>query len=256
MDADKLHQSKSIHLLGINFSALDMASMLDEAMERVSNRKAASLVFLNVDVVIKSEQDRFLRTIIDTAEYVLADGMPLIWLSRLFGRPLPEKVSGADFVPRLCQRAEEEGRSIFFAGGSERSLKNACARLREQYPGLRVDGCSPPMGFENDPAQIEALCQTIHQAAPDILVICLGCPKQEKFMYEYRKRYAVPVSVCAGATVDFLSGAVKRCPAWMSQSGLEWFYRFLQEPRRLFRRYFIEDMQILRLILKYWRETS
>ena len=254
MTAEKRH--KRIRLLGIDFSALDMNTLLDSAMAHVESREPASLVFLNVDVVLKSEKDGLLRNMIGTAEYVLADGMPLIWISKLFHRPLPEKVSGSDFVPLLCRRAAAEGRSVFFAGGSETSLQNACARLRAQYPALRVDGCSPPMGFEKDPEQIRLLCQTIRKAEPDILVVCLGCPKQEKFVYENREQYGVPVSVCAGATIDFLAGAVKRCPPWVSRIGLEWFYRFLQEPKRLFRRYFIEDMQILRLVLKYWRETA
>ena len=255
MTADELRRHERIRLLGLDFSAVGMDGLLDAAMAHARNAEPASLVFLNVDVVLRSEKDALLRRMIGSAEYVLADGMPLVWISKLFRRPLPEKVSGSDFVPRLCRRAAEEGRSVFFAGGSETSLKNACVRPREQYPGLRVDGCSPPMGFEQDPAQVGALCRTIRRAAPDILVVCLGCPKQERFVYKYRERYGVPVSVCAGATVDFLSGAVKRCPAWMSRAGLEWFYRFLQEPRRLFRRYFIEDMQILRLVLKYWREA-
>lgn len=255
MTADELRRHERSRLLGLDFSAIGMDGLLDAAMAHVRDREPASLVFLNVDVVLRAEKDALLRRMIDSAEYVLADGMPLVWISKLFRRPLPEKVSGSDFVPRLCRRAAEEGRSVFFAGGSEASLKNACARLREQYPGLRVDGCSPPMGFEQDPAQVGALCRTIRRAAPDILVVCLGCPKQERFVYEYRQQYGVPVSVCAGATVDFLSGAVKRCPAWMSRAGLEWFYRFLQEPKRLFRRYFIEDMQIVRLVLKYWREA-
>lgn len=255
LTAEKTHRDGRIRLLGIDFSAVNMDALLDAVMIHTGSKEPASLVFLNVDVVLKSEKDALLRAMIDTAEYVLADGMPLIWISKLFRRPLPERIAGSDFVPRLCKRAEAEGRSVFIAGGSEASLRNACARLRESYPALRVDGYSPPVGFEKEPEQVEALCQAIYEAAPDILVVCLGCPKQEKFIYENRSRYCVPVSVCAGATVDFLSGAVKRCPTWMSQSGLEWFYRFLQEPKRLFRRYFIDDVQILRLVLKYWKEA-
>lgn len=255
MTAEQPIRQRRVRLLGIDFSAIGMDALLDAAMDHTRRGAPASLVFLNVDVVLRSEKDEGLRRMIGAAEYVLADGMPIVWISKLFRRPLPEKVSGSDFVPRLCRRAAEERRSVFFAGGSETSLNNALARLRAQYPALRVEGCSPPMGFEADPVQVEELCRTIRAAAPDILVVCLGCPKQEKFVYENRARYGVPVSVCAGATVDFLSGAVKRCPPWMSRSGLEWFYRFLQEPRRLFRRYFIDDMRILPLILKYWREA-
>ncbi len=255
MTAGMPRREGRVRLLGLDFTACGMDALLDAAMSHARNREPAAVVFLNTDVVVKAETDALLREMVGKAEYVLADGMPLIWISKLLRRPLPEKVSGSDFVPRLCARAAEEGRSVFFAGGSGESVQKACARLRQQYPALRVDGCSPPMGFERDPGQVEAVCRAIRAAQPDILVACLGCPKQEKFVYENRERYGVPVSVCAGATVDFLSGAVRRCPAWMSRCGLEWFYRFLQEPRRLFRRYFVEDMQILRLILKYWKEA-
>lgn len=247
-------QQKHTRLLGIDFSAIGMDMLLDGVMGDIQSGKRASLVFLNVDVVLKSEKNFLLRKMIETSEYVLADGMPLIWISKLFQRPLPERICGSDFVPLLCERAAREGRSIFLAGGSETSLKNACARLRESYPTLQIDGCSPPMGFEKDPRQVEALCNAICEATPDILVVCLGCPKQEIFIYENRSRYNVPVSICAGATIDFLSGAVKRCPVWMGRCGLEWFYRFLQEPKRLFRRYFIDDVKILRLVLKYRKE--
>ncbi|MCM1134505.1 MAG: WecB/TagA/CpsF family glycosyltransferase [Clostridium sp.] len=256
MNAIKPRRDGCIRLLGIDFSAVTRDMLLDAVMKHIRDKAPASLVFLNVDVVLKSEKDTLLRNIIDTAEYVLADGMPLIWFSKLFHCPLPERITGSDFVPSLCRRAEEEGYSVFIAGGSETSLRNACAQLKKSYPALHVDGYSPPMGFEKDSRQVERLCRAINEASPDILVVCFGCPKQEKFIYENRSRYNAPVSVCAGATVDFLSGEVKRCPAWMSRSGLEWFYRFLQEPKRLFRRYFIDDMKILRLVLKYWKEAS
>lgn len=255
MTAEVLRRHERKRLLGLDFSAIGMDALLDAAMAHVRDKEPASVVFLNTDVVLRSEKDDVLRKMIGCAEYVLADGMPLIWISKLFRRPLPEKVSGSDFVPLLCRRAAEEGVSVFFVGGSETALEKACARLREQCPGLRVDGCSPPWGFEQDPGQVETVCQAVRRAAPDILIVCLGCPKQERFVYECRERCGATVSVCAGATVNFLAGTVKRCPAWMSQVGLEWFYRFTQEPKRLFRRYFIDDMQIVRLILKYRRET-
>ena len=105
--------------------------------------------------------------------------------------------------------------------------------------------------YASDPTEIEKMNQIIRAAGPDILIMCLGCPKQEKYIAANREKYGAGLSVCAGATIDFLSGNVRRCPPWMSRHGLEWFYRFLQEPKRLFKRYFIDDMQIARLIWKY-----
>lgn len=131
---------------------------------------------------------------------------------------------------------------------AERAAKN----LLMKYPGIQISGWySPPYGFENQPEEIEKMNAAIHSAGPDIVIVCLGCPKQERYVYENRDTYKAGISICAGATIDFLAGNVKRCPAWMSRYGLEWFYRFLQEPKRLFKRYFIDDIQILRMVLKY-----
>lgn len=246
-----------ISLLGNGFTAIDTQRLLQIVKENVEARRRMRLVFLNVDVVMKAEKDALLKRIINEAEYVLPDGMPLIWISRLFKKPLKEKVSGSDFVPLVCEQAAEAGHSIFFMGGRDEVRREAVRRVRETYPGIRIVGSSsPPNGFEKDPEEVDRLNEEIRRASPDILVVCLGCPKQEKFVYENQQHYDVPVSICAGATIDFLAGSVKRCPAWMSQCGLEWFYRFLQEPRRLFKRYFIDDIQILGLVFKYRKERN
>lgn len=242
-------------LMNAGYTNVDAAELLDLVMEDLAEKRRASIVFLNVDVVMKIEKDPELAEIVRKAEYVLADGMPLIWISKLFGKPLKEKISGSDFIPALCERAAMEGRSIFLAGGAENVAARAAEKLQERYCDIRIAGTySPPFGFENDADEIEKMNRTIRNAAPDILIVCLGCPKQEKYIYGNRDIYQVPVSVCAGATIDFIAGTVKRCPAWMSRSGLEWFYRFLQEPKRLFKRYFVDDMKILGLLWKYRKE--
>ena len=106
-------------------------------------------------------------------------------------------------------------------------------------------------GFEKDNSEIEKMNFIITKANPDILIVCFGCPKQERFIYENYKKYNAKVSVCAGATIDFLSGNIRRAPRWMSSHGLEWFYRFCQEPKRLFKRYFVDDMAIIKIIWNY-----
>ena len=107
------------------------------------------------------------------------------------------------------------------------------------------------MGFEKNKEELEKINEMISRVRPDLLIACFGCPKQEKWIYENMQKYDAKVSVCAGATVDFLAGNVRRAPKWMSEHGLEWFFRFLQEPGRMFRRYFIDDPQIIKLIFKY-----
>ena len=247
MEADGKGYRK-IRVMNVGYSNLGHEELLKAAVSHVRARRQALLIFLNTDVVMKVEKDPDLARIV-------ADGMPLVWIAKLFRRPLKEKVSGSDFVPLLCGKAAEEGLSLFFAGGEPEVTARAVEKLRTGYPGIRIAGyASPPSGFEKDPEEIGRLNESIRQAAPDILVACFGCPKQEKYLYENRENLGVPLLVCAGATVDFLAGRVKRAPAWMSRCGLEWFYRFLREPRRLFRRYFIDDMQVVRLVFRYWHQ--
>lgn len=239
------------------YTNLNCRELLDAAVSHVKSRRQATVIFLNTDVVMKMEKDPYLARIVEETEYVMADGMPLFWISRLLHRRLKEKVSGSDFVPFLCERAAREGFSLFFVGGAQGVAAAAAGRLQKQYPEIRIAGVdSPPMGFEKDPKELARLNEHIRQAAPDILITCLGCPKQEKYLYENREKLNTVLCVCAGASIDFMAGKVKRAPAWMRQWGLEWFYRFLQEPKRLFRRYFIDDIQVLRLVLRYWDQRQ
>ena len=220
--------------------------------DRIEKREKTVVVPINVDVVVKLEQDPALKRIVDEADIVPVDGTPLVWISKFHGRPVVQKVSGSDLVPALCARAAEKGYTVFFLGGKDGVAEQAKARLEQGYPGIRIVGTyAPPMGFEKDPAELEKVNAVISKAAPDLLVVCFGCPKQERFIYENKDKYNATVSICAGATVDFLAGNVRRAPKWMSNAGLEWFYRFLQEPKRLFKRYFVDDMVIFALAFKY-----
>ena len=224
-----------------------------EAIERfIVNKQKAYIVAINVDVVMRIEQDALLKKITDAANIVIVDGKPLVWISRLYKRPIVEKISGSDLVPLLCERAAKKGYSIFILGGKEGVPEKAEQNLKKMYPGICIAGAySPPFGFEKNQEELDYVNKLISEKNPDILLACLGCPKQEKFIYENMNKYNAKVSVCAGATVDFLAGSVKRAPRWMSNHGLEWLYRFAQEPKRLFKRYFIDDIKIIQLIWKY-----
>ena len=135
--------------------------------------------------------------------------------------------------------------------------RKAKDNLESQYYGINIVGTyAPPLGFENDDEEIKRINQMITEVHPDLLIVCFGCPKQEKWIYENYEKYDAKVSICAGATVDFLAGNVKRAPGWMSDHGLEWFYRFMQEPKRMFKRYFLDDTVIFKLIWKYRRRKQ
>lgn len=220
--------------------------------QMITTDKKSYVVAINVDVVVKIEEDPYLKKVVDNADMVLVDGKPLVWISKLHGKPLKAKISGSDLVPLLCEVAAEKGYRIFIIGGKDGIAEQAKEKLESRLPQIKIVGTyAPPFGFEKNESELDKINQMISAVHPDLLIACFGCPKQEKWIYENIEKYDAKVSICAGATVDFLAGRVKRAPRWMREYGLEWFYRFLQEPKRMFRRYFVDDTKIVKLIFKY-----
>ena len=241
-------------LLNTCINNLTMPETIDKIEKMISSKNKSYVVAVNVDVIMKIENDPYLKEIVDNADMVLVDGKPLVWISKMYGRPLKAKISGSDLVPLLCDVAAQKGYSIFIIGGKDGIAEQAQKRLESKLPNIKIVGTyAPSMGFEKDEEELNKINSMISKAKPDLLIACFGCPKQEKWIYENINKYDAKVSICAGATIDFLAGNVKRAPRWMSEHGLEWFYRFLQEPKRMFKRYFVEDVKILKLILKYRR---
>lgn len=239
-------------LLNTYVNNVNMDETVQAIEDMIASEKKSYIVAINVDVVMKIENDSYLKEITDEADMVLVDGKPLEWIAKWHKRPIKAKISGSDLVPILCKRAAEKGYSIFIIGGKEGIAEKAQVNLERDLPGIKIVGTyAPPFGFEKDERELKKINEMISNTHPDILIACFGCPKQEKWIYENYQNYDAKVSVCAGATVDFLAGKVNRAPKWMSDHGLEWFYRFLQEPKRMFKRYFIDDVKILKLIRKY-----
>ena len=239
-------------LLNTYINNVTMPETIAAIEQMIEADKKSYVVAINVDVVMKIEEDSYLKKVVDNADMVLVDGKPLVWISKLHGKPLKAKISGSDLVPLLCEVAAEKGYKIFIIGGKDGIAEQAKEKLENRLPKLKIVGTyAPPFGFEKNESELDKINQMISEAHPDLLIACLGCPKQEKWIYENIEKYNAKVSVCAGATVDFLAGNVKRAPRWMSDHGLEWFYRFTQEPKRMFKRYFVDDTKIVKLIFKY-----
>lgn len=245
---------KKIPLLNTAVNDLALNETVELLMQWVRQGRPSYVVEVNVDVVVKMERDALLRRIAADADLTLVDGKPLMWIAGWYGRQLKQKVSGSDLVPALLQRAAAEKRSVFILGGKGDAAEKAAENLRRSCPELVIAGAfSPSMGFEQRPEELETIRAMLRKAKPDILLACFGCPKQEKWVYENYRTCGAGVTLCAGATVDFLAGTVRRAPRVLSEHGLEWLYRFAKEPQRLFRRYFVDDMQIIRLAWKYRR---
>lgn len=241
-----------IKFLNTNVDNLTM----DEAIERIDKlitKKSTSYVVTpNVDHIVKLEKDLELREVYKHADLILTDGMPLIWISKLKSNPIKEKVSGSDLFPKVCELAAEKGYKVFLLGAAEGVAKTAAENLKIKYPQLEVVGTySPSYGFEKNKKEIEHIVSIVNKAKPDILAVGLGAPKQEKFIYKYKNKLNVPVSLAIGASIDFEAGNVERAPLWMQKSGLEWFYRLCKEPKRMFKRYLVDDLKIFRISMKY-----
>lgn len=228
----------------------------DEAVRRIGVLACTEgkhyVVTPNVDHVVKIEKDLEFRKIYEDADLILTDGTPLMWIAESLGCPIMEKIPGADMLPRVCEMAAKNGYTMFLFGAEDGVAEIAKQKLSQKYPGLKIVGTySPPMGFERDEKEMEKAIQMINRKKPQILVAGLGSPKQEKFIYQYREKMDFHVALPFGAAIDFEAGMVRRAPLWMRKLGLEWLFRFFQEPGRLFKRYFVDDMKIFWLAWKY-----
>jgi N-acetylglucosaminyldiphosphoundecaprenol N-acetyl-beta-D-mannosaminyltransferase len=242
---------EKIDIANVMINNVSMVEALTIIEDMIENMSAASIVTPNVDHIVKLQKDEEFRSAYHDAALVLADGVPLLWAARFLGTPLKEKISGSDLFPKVCGVAAEKGYRLFFCGGREGAADTAKAVLETKYPGLKVVGTyCPPFGFEADEKENSKIIQLIKDVKPDILFVGLGAPKQEKWINKYEKQYQVPVSIGIGVSFEFVAGMVKRAPLWMQKIGLEWFWRIMMEPGRLWRRYLVDDMEFFGLVLK------
>jgi N-acetylglucosaminyldiphosphoundecaprenol N-acetyl-beta-D-mannosaminyltransferase len=244
-----------VALLGVPFDNVTVSEAIGRIDGMIASRQPHYVVTANVDFCIQALEDIELRRIFCEAHLVLCDGTPLVWASRLFGNPLPERVAGADLVPLLMQRAAKKGHRIFFLGGGPQVTQEAVQRLQSQYPELVIAGhYSPPFRPLLD-MNHEEISERIRAAQPDLLLVSFGCPKAEKWMAMHYRALGVPVCIGVGGTIDFLAGRLRRAPAWMQRVGAEWLYRLAQEPRRLWSRYARDFRRVGRpLLAQLWMQ--
>jgi N-acetylglucosaminyldiphosphoundecaprenol N-acetyl-beta-D-mannosaminyltransferase len=221
---------------------------VDEIIDLVKRGEGGYVVTPNVDHVVLAETDETLVNAYLGASLSLVDGMPLLWLARALGHPLPEKISGSDLVEPVVERASARGVGVYFLGAKEGVGARAAEILQQRHPELRVAGVdAPPLGFEKDPDELAAVIERVHAGGPSVVLLALGCPKQERFMLDHAKDLAPSVLLGIGATLDFIAGNVQRAPGWMQRAGLEWTWRLAQEPRRMAHRYLVRDREIVRI---------
>lgn len=236
---------------------LNRRTAVDAVIRAAKSGKPTYVVTPNSDHIVRLEKDAELREIYAHADIVIADGMPVVWASKLLGEPLEERVTGADLMPDVCARAAKEGLSIFMLGAAEGVALEARRRLEALYPGLICVGTySPPYGFEEKPEFCDQIVGLIQKASPDIIFVGLGAPKQEKWIFRNYKKFPKGVFLGIGASIDFCAGNVKRAPVWLQKSGLEWTYRLVQEPKRLAKRYAVDTLVLWIIAREFFRRRS
>lgn len=228
---------RSIAVMGLPLANVTAQEAVDEIEKLILSGGTHQVATANLDFWLNSLRDVHLHRIIANCSLVLPDGMPLVWISRLFGYPLKARVTGVDLVPQLAELSARKGYKIFLLGGREGVAARAAVKLEQMHPGCRIVGhYAPPLADLERMDHGDAIAR-IHAAKPDILFVAFGNPKQEHWIRMHLKRAGVPVSIGIGGTFDILIGDVKRAPRWMQQTGLEWLGRCMQEPTRLLPRY-------------------
>jgi N-acetylglucosaminyldiphosphoundecaprenol N-acetyl-beta-D-mannosaminyltransferase len=229
-----------------------------DVVERLLNSGEGGSVFTpNVDHVVLASEDARLRQAYSRVSLSIVDGMPLMWAARLLNHPLPEKISGSDFTPLVLERAAARGWRVFFLGGAPGVAALARDKLRETLPALNVVGLEAPRVSTDDPPDVrQALVERVRATNPQIIMVALGCPKQELLIESIQAALRPAVLFAVGASLEFIAGTMPRAPAWMSDSGLEWAFRLSQEPRRLWKRYLLRDPKFLLIVGRALRERG
>lgn len=226
-----------IRVMGLPLSPMTYAQTIDRVDALIAARRPTFFITANLNYAMLSDNHPRLRELNEKAAFLVADGMPLVWWSRLGSRRLPERVAGADLIYGLCERAASKGHRIYLLGAAPGIADRAAEKLKERYPGIQIVGVECPPFRELTAGEELEQRERIRAARPDLLIVAFGQPKGEYWMVERLESLNVPVMVQVGATLDFVAGKVKRSPKWMQKTGLEWIYRTMQEPGRLAGRY-------------------
>ncbi|MFW6061966.1 MAG: WecB/TagA/CpsF family glycosyltransferase [Planctomycetota bacterium] len=217
--------------------------MVNLIVDALADGRGGWVVTPNLDHLRRLRLDGQFRDVCRQASLLVADGVPLVWASRMQGTPLPERVAGSNLIFSLTEAAAVEGRSIFLLGGNPGTAEAAADEFRRRYPRIHVAGTyCPPVGFESDAEEMARIRTVLADARPDIVYVALGSPKQERLILQLRELLPQTWWLGVGVSFSFVCGDVRRAPRWMQRVGLEWLHRLCQEPRRLARRYLVHGI--------------
>lgn len=213
-------------------------------MSSVQNRTRLTVMYVNVHSMNLQHDDCAYARVLEDADVVYCDGTGVRLAARLTGSPLPARMTGADWISDLCRAAVREGASLFLLGGAPGVADDAARILRNRFPGLQIVGAAPGYGLDR------GTVKRLNELRPDIVLVGMGSPTQEKWIARHRYEIDVPVLWAVGALFDFVTGRVRRGPSWMTEHGLEWVCRLVVEPRKLWRRYLIGNPRFMFRVLR------
>ncbi len=242
--------SKKVILFGVPIDNLTLEETVGRVESMIREGGTHQHVVVNVDKIVKLQRDPELRKAILSCDLINADGQPIVWASRFLQHPLKERVTGVDLFDRLIARCAEKGYRPYLLGARQEIVERVLEVLKQRYPTLKI------AGYRNgywQPAEEAEVVQGIKRAQPEMLFVAMGSPKKEIFLNKWKTELQTPFVMGVGGTFDVVAGLVKRAPGWMQKCGLEWLFRLIQEPRRMWRRYLVEDMAFFGLVLREWR---
>ncbi len=242
-----------INIAGVPIDPVDMPVALSRLRAAIGGDRLFHVATVNLDFVVSAQRNGEVRRIYERSDLNLADGAPVVWLARLLGARMPGRVAGADLVPALIAEVSSAGARVFLLGGEGGAAKAAAARLQEMHPALVVAGTYEPPRSAIEDMDNDVILERIAAARPDLLLVALGHPKQERWIDLHRDRLPVGVAIGVGCVFDLIAGRSRRAPRWMQAAGLEWFFRLAQEPQRLVGRYVLDAAWLIPITLSTLR---
>lgn len=246
-------QQKTVDILGLPVNPLTMEQLIQLADRHIKSRKQLLLGVINAAKLVNSRRDPQLRQSLDQADIILADGAPIVWLSKVIGKGLPQRVPGIDIMFKLLELASQKSYSVYFLGAKPLVIKKVARFVKNNYTGLRIAGFRDGYFIQD---QEKNVAEEIKKSNADILFVAMSSPKKENFLKQWQTFMSVPVCHGVGGSFDIIAGVTKRAPKWMQKCGLEWLYRVIQEPRRMWKRYLVTNTLFITLSIKAIIQTN
>ncbi len=241
-----MNELPKITMMGVTMHPWTMQQTVDEIFRRIEDGRFTQHVVVNVAKLVHMRHDAALRDSVTACDITNIDGMGVVWGAKLLGFEVPERVAGVDLFFNLLAMAESRQRSVYILGATDEVVKQAVEKLRVQFPGLRIAGFHHGYFWDDEQSVVEEIANS----GAELLFVAITSPKKEQFIDRWKDRLGVKFAMGVGGTIDIVAGKTKRAPQWMQKCGMEWLYRVIQEPGRMWKRYFNTNLAFAGLLLK------